>query len=226
MSQEKVYAKMKSVKKTRSCSAKIFLSSEFQGTQNQAQLWQNEIDQLSDKLHALSFSGVDNVQCSTDEAFHIWKELTIEVRNKKSSIYLIGNGASASMASHFAADLAKNAYLHTEVFSDLSLITAISNDMGYGWVFAEPLRRRAKKGDMLVAISSSGFSKNILRAADVAKDIGVAVVTLSAMSPDNPLRSKGILNAYAPAETYGCAETCHAAILHHWMDMVEVKGTK
>lgn len=58
------------------------------------------------------------------------------------------------MTSHFAADLAKNAHLRTEVFSDLSLITAISNDMGYKWVFAEPLRRRAKKGDMLVAITA------------------------------------------------------------------------
>ena len=184
-------------------------------------LWKQEIDKLCGMLYKLSFRGYDGTESSVDEGFRIWQELTIDVRDKKQSIYLIGNGASASMASHFAADLAKNAHLHTEVFSDLSLITAISNDMGYEWVFAEPLRRRAKKGDMLVAISSSGASKNILRATEVAQKIGLKIITLSAMSPENPLRSSGYLNIYVPAQTYGSAETCHAAILHHWMDMVE-----
>lgn len=185
--------------------------------------WKQEIDKLCDILHKLSFIGYDGVKYSADEGFRIWRELTIDAREKKRSIYLIGNGASASMASHFAADLAKNAHLHTEVFSDLSLITAISNDKGYEWVFAEPLRRRAKKGDMLVVISSSGSSKNILCATEVARKIGLKVVTLSAMSPQNPIRLSGYLNIYIPAETYGYAETCHAAILHHWMDMVEIK---
>ncbi len=66
------------------------------------------------------------------------------------------------MASHAAADLAKNAQIHTEVFSDLSLITALGNDMGYENVFVEPLRQRICPGDMLVAISSSGQSRNII----------------------------------------------------------------
>ena len=190
-------------------------------TEYRTQSWQDEIHHLSDILLALSFSGFNGAQYSVDEGFQIWDNLTSEVRSKKNTIYLIGNGASASMASHFAADLAKNAHVHTEVFSDLALITAISNDMGYEWVFAEPLRRRAKRGDMLVAISSSGRSKNILQAVEVAHDVGLNVVTLSAMSVKNQLRRAGLLNAYVPAETYGQAETCHAAILHHWMDMVE-----
>lgn len=188
--------------------------------------WKTEIDKLSSILYKLSFLGYDGAEYSADEGFKIWQELTIDVREKKRSIYLIGNGASASMASHFAADLAKNAHLHTEVFSDLSLITAISNDIGYEWVFSEPLQRRAKKGDMLVAISSSGNSKNILCAAEIARKIGLKIITLSAMSPQNPLRSSGSLNIYLPAQTYGYAETCHAAILHHWMDMVEIKEIK
>ena len=185
--------------------------------------WKTEIDKLSSILYKLAFFGHDGTEYSSDEGFKIWQELTIDVREKKRSIYLIGNGASASMASHFAADLAKNAYLHTEVFTDISLITAISNDIGYEWVFSEPLQNRAKKEDMLVAISSSGNSKNILRAAEVARKIGLKVITLSAMSSQNPLRSSGHLNIYIPAETYGYAETSHAAILHHWMDMMEIK---
>jgi D-sedoheptulose 7-phosphate isomerase len=198
------------------------LQNKFDSPGYGAKYWQDDVHHLSDMLFALSFYGIDGTQYSVDEGFRRWQELTIEGRDNKRTIYLIGNGASASMSSHFAADLAKNAHLHTEVLSDLSLITAVSNDMGYEWVFAEPLRRRAKKGDMLVAISSSGSSKNILLAVDVAQEIGLSVITVSGMSSVNLLRSKGHLNAYVPAETYGCAETCHAAILHHWMDMVEV----
>jgi D-sedoheptulose 7-phosphate isomerase len=144
------------------------------------------------------------------------------LRQRLRTVYLIGNGASASMASHFAADLAKNGHLHTQVFSDLSLITAISNDLGYEHVFAEPLRRRAQPQDMLVAISSSGNSPNLLKAVDVAHEKRLTVVTLSAMQPDNALRQLGDLNVYLGAKTYGLAETAHAAVLHHWMDQVEV----
>ena len=73
---------------------------------------------------------------------------------------------------------------------------------------------------MLVAISSSGQSPNILRGVKEAKRLGGIVVTLSAMNPENNLRSQGLLNFYVPAKSYGMAETCHAAILHYWMDLV------
>ena len=124
------------------------------------------------------------------------------------------------MASHFAADLSKTAGIHTEVFFDLSLITAISNDIGYEHIFSLPLRQRAKKGDMLIAISSSGNSANILKAVEVAVEMGITVVTLTGMSRDNLLRTRGSLNVYVPTTSYGHTETCHALILHYWMDRV------
>ena len=142
------------------------------------------------------------------------------MRQAERVIYLIGNGASASMASHFAADLAKNADLHTQVFTDTSLITAVANDMSYDMVFVAPLRRRLKVGDMVVAISSSGNSPNVLKAVEFAASRKATVVTLSAMRPTNALRASGALNFWLPADTYGMAETGHAAILHHWMDRV------
>ena len=155
-----------------------------------------------------------------DLAFTRWRDHTLQIRRTRKTVFLIGNGASASMASHIAADLAKNAHIRTEVFSDLSLITAIANDLSYAEVFAEPLRRRMMEGDMLVAISSSGQSTNILRAVKEAKSLGGIVITLSAMDPNNLLRAQGSLNFYTPAMSYGMAETCHAAILHYWMDLV------
>ncbi|HBA84527.1 MAG TPA: phosphoheptose isomerase [Verrucomicrobia bacterium] len=188
-------------------------------------IWKAHVKELNDLLEACSFRDVKGQDIDSDEGFEMWLRLTEAIRNSKSTIYLVGNGASASMASHMAADLAKNGRLHTQVFSDLSLITAISNDMGYEHVFSEPLSRRAKPGDMLVAISSSGKSPNVVAAARLAREMNVTVVTLTAMGEANPLRALGNLNIFVAAKDYGFAETCHAAILHHWMDTVQVPLT-
>ncbi|NLF98158.1 MAG: SIS domain-containing protein [Candidatus Riflebacteria bacterium] len=185
--------------------------------------WKEFIGRLSEPLLNISMKNAQNEEIRPDKGFAGWREQTLTLKAKRGAIYLIGNGASASMASHFSADLAKNAGLHTQVFSDLSLLTAISNDMGYENVFSEPLRRRACSGDMLVAISSSGNSKNILAAVELANSLDLTVVTLSGMSQDNPLRRLGTLNIYVAGQTYGIIETCHAAILHHWMDLVAEK---
>jgi D-sedoheptulose 7-phosphate isomerase len=182
--------------------------------------WANSVAKLSACLGSISTKDDRGRQIPPDRAFRRWRDTTLELRADRGTVYLVGNGASASMASHVAADLAKNAHVHTEVFSDLSLITAIANDVSYEEVFAEPLRRRMRGGDVLVAVSSSGESPNILRAAEESHRLGGAVVTLTAMDPDNSLRRLGTLNFYVPAPTYGMAESCHAAILHHWIDHV------
>jgi D-sedoheptulose 7-phosphate isomerase len=182
--------------------------------------WTLKINQIDMCLKNLSVTRGDASTLPVDDAFATWIDMAIRIREQRSTIFLIGNGASASMASHVAADLAKNGHVHTEVFSDLSLITAIANDLSYDDVFAEPLRRRMKSGDMLVAISSSGQSVNVLKAAAEAKKLDGVVVTLSAMKSENSLTSKGDLNFYVSASTYGLAETCHAAILHHWIDKI------
>ncbi|MBI5447019.1 MAG: SIS domain-containing protein [Deltaproteobacteria bacterium] len=182
--------------------------------------WLENAQEIGRILSRCSIRDEFGAELQPDSAFDRWQAATARARADGRTVYLIGNGASASMASHVAADLAKNAHVHTEVFSDLALLTAIANDLCYEEVFAEPLRRRMRRGDLLVAISSSGRSPNILRAASEAKDLGGFVVTLSAMRADNPLRLRGMLNCYVPAETYGLAETCHAGVLHHWIDLM------
>lgn len=175
-------------------------------------------------LTSMMVTGVGPALISADQGFQWWAAMTAKIRQSRGTIFLIGNGASASMASHTAADLAKNAGVRTEVFSDLSLLTAVANDISYREVFAEPLRRRMEPGDMLVAISSSGQSPNVLRAAEEARRLGGTVVTLSAMKASNPLRRHGDLNFYLTAPTYGLAETGHAAVLHHWVDLMTREG--
>ncbi|OGV32600.1 MAG: hypothetical protein A2020_07370 [Lentisphaerae bacterium GWF2_45_14] len=185
-----------------------------------AQSWGNKISSIFNLLGQLEFTDGKGGPLDREAAFSKLNKLTLDIRSKHKTVYVIGNGASASMASHFAADMAKNGKLHTQVFSDLALITAISNDLGYKEVFAEPLRRRGRKGDMLVAISSSGMSENIIEAVKIANALEMDIVTLSAMKEDNLLRGLGRLNAYLPAKTYGDAETVHAAFLHFWIDLI------
>jgi D-sedoheptulose 7-phosphate isomerase len=187
------------------------------------QVWQQHVQSLIRLLDRLAITRRDGTAIDVDAGFAKWVDMTLRLRDRRQTVYMIGNGASASMASHFAADLAKNGRLHTEVFSDLSLITAISNDMGYEHVFAEPLRRRGCRGDLLVAISSSGRSPNILAAVDVADELEMAIVTLTGKDAANPLRKRGDLNLYVAAETYGLSETAHAAALHWWMDLIQLQ---
>ena len=184
------------------------------------QLWK---DNLSNVLQNIGTSN-NSSSIDSDEAFHILHDKTEYIRDNHKSVFLIGNGASSSMASHIAADLCKNGNLATRCFTDASLLTALANDCGVESMFAEPLRQQAQKGDMLVCISSSGESPNIINAVKQAIEKGMYIVTLSGMRSENTLRSLGDLNFYVPAKSYGFTETAHAAILHYWVDtIVEVE---
>ena len=144
------------------------------------------------------------------------------LKKKGKTVFLIGNGGSASIAGHLAVDLLKNARIRAICFNDPSLLTCISNDYGYEYVFQKPLEVLAGKGDVLVAISSSGRSKNIHHAVDCARRKGCFVITMSGFSPKNPLRLKGRINFYAPAKSYGYVEIVHSAICHHIADSLKI----
>ena len=182
--------------------------------------WNTYIAMVGECLQNLTV--IDSQGRSLDplSGFAMLCEMTARAKRRKKTVFLLGNGASASMASHVAADLAKNGGVRTEVFTDVSLLTAIGNDISFDEIFSEPLRRKMIQGDLLVAISSSGMSPNVVLASTAARQLGGGVVTVSAMSPDNHLRRLGDLNFHVPAETYSLAESCHAALLHFWIDQM------
>lgn len=135
-------------------------------------------------------------------------------------IFFIGNGGSAAIASHMAADWMKNGKMPTFCFNDAAALTCISNDIGYENVFSLPLQYHARIGDVLFAISSSGESVSIINAVDHAKQACMNIVTLSGFEPDNRLRGKGGVNFYVPSKNYGTVEITHLAILHSLLDEV------
>lgn len=133
-------------------------------------------------------------------------------------LIFIGNGGSAAIASHQAVDYWKNGGVEAVAFNDASLLTCIGNDYGYDRVFAEPLRRFAKAGDVLIAVSSSGKSPNILRGVEAASEQGCPVLTLSGFDATNPLRTLGEINFHVPSHAYGIVEVMHLSLLHAMLD--------
>lgn len=126
---------------------------------------------------------------------------------------LVGNGGSAAVAAHIANDLVKAGTAALSL-TDAPTLTCLSNDFGYVEAYAYQVNVHARKGDKVVCISSSGMSKNILMAAQLARGLGAAVITLSGFSPRNRLRKLGQHNYYVPSEEYGIVEVAHLAILH------------
>ena len=135
-------------------------------------------------------------------------------------LMFVGNGASASISSHQAVDFSKRAGIRAMAFNDASLLTCLSNDFGYPDVFAKSITLHADPGDLLVAISSSGQSENILNAVDAARESNCQVVTLSGINSSNPLRSMGDMNFYVPSPFYGHIEIAHLTILHSMVDIL------
>mgnify|MGYP001591398051 FL=1 len=146
--------------------------------------------------------------------------LIISQTSKGNKIIFIGNGGSASIASHQAIDFFKNGRMRAICFNDSSLLTCLSNDFGYQYVFEKPIEMLADNGDILVAISSSGKSENIIRGVDAGRKTGCHIITMSGFKPDNPLRSRGELNFYVPSNSYGYVEIAHLILCHNMVDII------
>jgi D-sedoheptulose 7-phosphate isomerase len=136
-------------------------------------------------------------------------------------LIFIGNGGSAGIASHLAIDYSKNGGLRALAFNDPSALTCLGNDLGYENVFAKQLDFHARPGDMLIAISSSGRSPNILEAVKTARGRDCKVVTYSGFAEDNDLRRTGDVNFYVRANKneYGFVEIAHLALCHAVLDI-------
>lgn len=146
--------------------------------------------------------------------------LVLEAKRKNRRLFFIGNGGSAAIASHMAADFAKAGEMRALCFNDAALMSALANDEGYQSVFEWPMSLHSEPEDVLFAISSSGKSESITRPARVAKSIGVHVITLSGFSETNPLRKVGNVNFYVASNKYGVVEVAHHAICHSILDAV------
>ena len=148
-------------------------------------------------------------------------ELVVRAKNKNNTIYFLGNGGSASTASHFANDLSIGTRSWEKPFKVVSLcdnnsiITAIANDYGYEDVFLLQLKTCLKKDDVVVAISASGNSPNLLKAITYANEVGATTVGLTAFD-GGKLKKLCHQGVHVPTDLgeYGPAEDAHMIIDH------------
>ena len=140
------------------------------------------------------------------------------VRTAKKKVFFIGNGGSAGIALHMTADFLKNGRMRAIDMYGAATITCLGNDYGYEYIFSKQLELLADAGDVLFAISSSGNSANILLAADVMRQCGGTVVTMTGFQETNQLRQKGDRNLYVPSMEYGIVESIHNQILQQVVD--------
>lgn len=135
----------------------------------------------------------------------------VKVEDKK--VILIGNGGSAAICSHLSVDFTKSGKTRAVNFSDAGLQTCFSNDYGYENAYSNMLRFYSQPGDLLIAISSSGESANILNAVVCGNELDLSVITLSGFQNDNCLRGLGHINFYVPSSDYNLVENSHEQIL-------------
>ncbi len=148
-------------------------------------------------------------------------------KEKQAQLFFIGNGGSSAIASHMTADFMKNGGMNTYSLYDNAVTTCMGNDYGYEYIFSRPMEFLIREGDLVVAISSSGNSRNIINAINVAKSKGATVVTFTGFQSDNNAKQLGDINIYVPCEKYGIVESIHNLMLQQIVDIImERDGVK
>ena len=168
------------------------------------------IDYLSSVLNNISLTDIEK-----------FIEVLLEAKERESSIFFIGNGGSAATASHFANDIAIGARTYKKPFRAISLcdnqavITAIANDDGYEKIFSQQLQVLLKKQDVVIAISASGNSPNLLDAISTAKKMNAITVGISAFD-GGKMKEMVDVSLHVPTEKgeYGPAEDAHMVLDH------------
>jgi D-sedoheptulose 7-phosphate isomerase len=147
------------------------------------------------------------------------KILLNHIRISKNNIYFLGNGASAAFANHMALDFSKNGKILSRSLSDSALLTALSNDHSYESAMLEYLKiEGVSKEDLIITISSSGNSQNIINVLNYCKENNIKSLALSGLKSDNESIKLSDFSIYVPMKTYGMVECIHQIFLHLILD--------
>ncbi len=148
-------------------------------------------------------------------------KLCKQIKKNKKKIVIVGNGGSAAIASHFSVDMTKVGGIRCINFNESDLLTCFSYDYGYeNWV-VNALKFYADRGDMVILISSSGKSKNIVNAAKYTKNNGLKLITFSGFSKNNSINKIGHINFHVHSKNYNHIENIHQFLLLTAVDFVK-----
>ena len=137
---------------------------------------------------------------------------------QRSKVLTLGNGGSCVIAEHIAVDLSNRAAIRARTCGSAPQLSALANDNRFETAYALWLKAEADPGDVVIAVSSSGKSENILNAAQAAIERSCSLITFSGFSPANKLRRLGDLNFHVDSGHYGEVEIAHEALSHYITD--------
>lgn len=155
-------------------------------------------------------------------AFQSFESLLMQVRQNQGTVWWVGNGGSAAVCAHLSQDLLNKASVRSVFCNDAALLTCMANDFGYENVYSKPLSKLANKGDMLIAISSSGNSDNIISCVQTAKNLQMTIVSLSGFEKGNRLNAADTaVDFFVPSKVYGIVEIAHEALIHSLIETIQ-----
>ena len=178
---------------------------------------------LYNKLLASVVSDAEGCVIPLDEGIEQAVNIIKATAKTKNKVMVIGNGGSAAIASHIHNDLCKSIGVQALVFTETPLLTALSNDINYEAAYQAQIELWSNENDLLIAISSSGKSENIIKAVKTAKEKKCKIITFSGFLQDNPLRRLGNINIYVPDTSYGYVEEMHSVLTHFITDCAAEK---
>src|SRR6185295_20314633 len=186
----------------------------------------SKIKALSENTFAEHARVIDDVVRNCLPQIEAAAELICSALRGGKKILLCGNGGSAADAQHIAAELVgqyerpRRGWPAIALTTDTSALTALSNDYGYEEVFARQVAALANTGDLLIAISTSGKSPNVTKAAEKAKSLGCKTIALTGCSGE-PLASQCDLSVVVPSERTARVQEAHITIGHLWCELVD-----
>jgi D-sedoheptulose 7-phosphate isomerase len=161
----------------------------------------------------------NSIETDSQFFFNEIKNILQSLKKNKNKIYFFGNGASAAFANHMALDFSKNGKILARSLSDSALLTALSNDYSYENAMVEFLKiEGVTEADLIITISSSGNSPNIVSVLNYCKENNIKSLALSGLKKDNKSISLADYSIYVPMKTYGMVECIHQIFLHLILD--------
>ena len=146
-------------------------------------------------------------------------KLILKCKKNNGKVFIVGNGGSSSIASHISVDFAKVANVPSNTFNNANLITCFANDYGHQNWIKEAIKAYTQKNDILILISSSGNSKNIINAAKYCNENNIPLITFSGFDKENNLAKLGNINIHINSKNYNYIEMSHHIILVSIVDI-------
>jgi D-sedoheptulose 7-phosphate isomerase len=176
------------------------------------------VSTFHDILKRMIVTNADGKALNEEDALNIIHNKFDMIKKSNGIVCLVGNGGSNGIVSHTSVDLVNTCKIRAFPLTDTSQLTCFANDFGYENVFSKPLETMLSPNDALIAVSSSGSSKNILNAVHSAVHQNSFIITLSGFKSENLLRKKGHINFWLDSDRFAMVEIGHALILHYITD--------